>query len=180
MPECQATSVAPSATPSVAPSASPIQRITPTPTKRFLTHPTKRLLRSQSLPIYTDGRAIQGPLVGAPGPLGVEGGGEVMGDTGSVLSGGMFSDMMPPPSEANNTREASRIRKPVMRDTRATIMQHYYPEGGWGWVVLGMATTVHLLTHGLHTAYGALLGITVAKFSQQSTLVGKSLLLPPI
>ncbi|KAF4522124.1 hypothetical protein B566_EDAN012586 [Ephemera danica] len=35
-----------------------------------------------------------------------------------------------------------------------TIGQHYYPEGGWGVVVVVCATLVHALTHGLHQAAG--------------------------
>ncbi|XP_013778846.1 monocarboxylate transporter 12-like [Limulus polyphemus] len=36
----------------------------------------------------------------------------------------------------------------------ATIYQHYYPEGGWGWVVCGCAVLVQLLTSGLLSAHG--------------------------
>lgn len=35
-----------------------------------------------------------------------------------------------------------------------TLKQHYYPEGGWGWVVLICAVLVHVLSHGLHTSTG--------------------------
>ncbi|XP_074040042.1 monocarboxylate transporter 2 isoform X2 [Leptinotarsa decemlineata] len=38
----------------------------------------------------------------------------------------------------------------------ATIKQHYYPEGGWGWLVCGAAFLAHLLTSGLQLAYGLL------------------------
>jgi len=36
----------------------------------------------------------------------------------------------------------------------ATIRQHYYPEGGWGYVVLIVAFLVQILTHGLQLSYG--------------------------
>ena len=29
-----------------------------------------------------------------------------------------------------------------------TLKQHYYPEGGWGWVVVAVACCVHLLVNG--------------------------------
>ncbi|KAF5291585.1 hypothetical protein FQR65_LT01898 [Abscondita terminalis] len=37
-----------------------------------------------------------------------------------------------------------------------TIKQHYYPEGGWGWLVCGAAFLAHLLTSGLQFAFGLL------------------------
>ncbi|XP_066994725.2 monocarboxylate transporter 4 [Anabrus simplex] len=37
-----------------------------------------------------------------------------------------------------------------------TIRQHYYPEGGWGWIVCGAGFLVHLLTSGLQLAFGLL------------------------
>ncbi|XP_063846105.1 uncharacterized protein LOC135091965 [Scylla paramamosain] len=121
------------------------------PEGRAAPHPSKRLLRSQSLPAYS---GVRGPQCAAP-PQEAPFHGQ--GDSG-------------PPESSD---EAPRRR----RDTRATIMQHYYPEGGWGWVVVAVAAAVHLLAHGLHTAYGALLGLTLANFStQQPVLVGECLL----
>ncbi|XP_057668640.1 monocarboxylate transporter 2-like [Diorhabda carinulata] len=38
----------------------------------------------------------------------------------------------------------------------ATIKQHYYPEGGWGWLVCGAAFLAHLLTSGIQLSYGLL------------------------
>ncbi|XP_018574164.1 monocarboxylate transporter 2-like [Anoplophora glabripennis] len=38
----------------------------------------------------------------------------------------------------------------------ATIKQHYYPEGGWGWLVCGAAFLAHLLTSGIQLAFGLL------------------------
>ena len=40
---------------------------------------------------------------------------------------------------------------------KATIGRHYYPEGGWGWVVLTMALLVQISAHGIHQATGVLL-----------------------
>ncbi|KAK9681000.1 hypothetical protein QE152_g38661, partial [Popillia japonica] len=38
----------------------------------------------------------------------------------------------------------------------AAIRQHYYPEGGWGWLVCGAAFLAHLLTSGVQLAFGLL------------------------
>lgn len=38
--------------------------------------------------------------------------------------------------------------------TANTIRQHYYPEGGWGWVVVVCSVLVQLLSHGVHLAAG--------------------------
>ncbi|KAH7936642.1 hypothetical protein HPB49_001886 [Dermacentor silvarum] len=46
----------------------------------------------------------------------------------------------------------------------STIRQHYYPEGGWGWVVCACALLVHMLTHGLQGAYGLLLIVIRQQF----------------
>lgn len=56
---------------------------------------------------------------------------------------------------------------------KETIGRHYYPEGGWGWVVLLMALLVHVASHGLHQAAGVLLIHTLKAFPE-SSLIGAS------
>ncbi|XP_065085064.1 monocarboxylate transporter 2-like [Ochlerotatus camptorhynchus] len=41
-------------------------------------------------------------------------------------------------------------------DTNA-IRQHFYPDGGWGWIVCGVAFLAHVLTTGFQLSYGLLL-----------------------
>ncbi|XP_050298344.1 monocarboxylate transporter 2-like [Anthonomus grandis grandis] len=41
------------------------------------------------------------------------------------------------------------------------IKQHYYPEGGWGWLVCGAAFLAHLLTSGMQLAFGLLYLYTI-------------------
>lgn len=38
---------------------------------------------------------------------------------------------------------------------RCTIRQHYYPESGWGWVVVVTGVMVQILATGIHWAVGA-------------------------
>ena len=40
---------------------------------------------------------------------------------------------------------------------QATIRQHYYPEGGWGFVVVIVAVIVQIITHGLQLSFGVLI-----------------------
>ncbi|XP_037074824.1 monocarboxylate transporter 2-like [Pollicipes pollicipes] len=49
----------------------------------------------------------------------------------------------------------------------STIRQHYYPEGGWGCVVVAVACLVQVLAHGLHTGYGAVLLFVLQRFGEE-------------
>lgn len=53
-----------------------------------------------------------------------------------------------------------------------TLHQHYYPEGGWGWIILFIATLVQCIAHGLHMAVGVLLVTIESEFEQSSFLTG--------
>lgn len=46
-----------------------------------------------------------------------------------------------------------------------TLKQHYYPEGGWGWVVVACAFLVQCLSHGIHGASGIILQQVVRRFN---------------
>ncbi|OQR66777.1 hypothetical protein BIW11_04917, partial [Tropilaelaps mercedesae] len=39
----------------------------------------------------------------------------------------------------------------------STIRQHYYPEGGWGWVICSIAVFVHFLVHGIYWCFPLLI-----------------------
>lgn len=45
-----------------------------------------------------------------------------------------------------------------------TLRQHYYPEGGWGWLVLAVSFIVQCISHGLHMAIGILITFIVKEF----------------
>ena len=63
----------------------------------------------------------------------------------------------------NSTIPEDEAKKP-------TIGRHYYPEGGWGWLVLVAAICVHILSHGLHLAGGTFLDCVGEKFPLASPL----------
>lgn len=44
------------------------------------------------------------------------------------------------------------------------LRRHYYPEAGWGWVVVACACMVHLLNHGTQLSFGALERDVVNRF----------------
>lgn len=50
-----------------------------------------------------------------------------------------------------------------------TLKQHYYPEGGWGWVIVCCAVIVQTLTHGLQVGSGVLVRECVRKFGPDVT-----------
>ena len=46
----------------------------------------------------------------------------------------------------------------------ASIFQHYYPEGGWGVVLLLAVIMVQVIIHGLLLSYGVLLAKVARRF----------------
>lgn len=55
---------------------------------------------------------------------------------------------------------------PLTARKRATLQRHYYPEGGWGWVILATAIAVHLLNHGLQLSAAITLKFAADKHRQ--------------
>ncbi|XP_059617895.1 monocarboxylate transporter 2-like [Phlebotomus argentipes] len=47
-----------------------------------------------------------------------------------------------------------------------TLRQHYYPEGGWGWLLTSIGLTMQCISHGLHTSAGVLMVEMMRTFSQ--------------
>ncbi|KAK6641285.1 hypothetical protein RUM44_012994 [Polyplax serrata] len=66
--------------------------------------------------------------------------------------------------DANSIR-ISNCQK-VVYDLRQllTLKQHYYPEGGWGWIVVLCAFLVQCLSHGFHGASGIILQEVIRRF----------------
>lgn len=61
------------------------------------------------------------------------------------------------------TSSGAEQQPPVGRPI-STILQHYYPEGGWGWVVVACSVLVQILGHGLHGATGIWLQVVLGQF----------------
>jgi len=53
---------------------------------------------------------------------------------------------------------------------RCTITQHYYPENGWGWVIVVTSVMVQILATGIHGAVGAWLLLEGTKRYRQTLL----------
>lgn len=58
-------------------------------------------------------------------------------------------------------------RAALEKPSVSTIRQHYYPEGGWGWVVCACALLVHIITNGLHGSFGLLLILVRDQFKPE-------------
>ncbi|XP_076371805.1 monocarboxylate transporter 10-like isoform X2 [Tachypleus tridentatus] len=54
----------------------------------------------------------------------------------------------------------------------ATIHQHYYPEGGWGWVICGCAAVAHILAVGLLSSFGFFAYQTQRHFKPDVNIIG--------
>lgn len=53
---------------------------------------------------------------------------------------------------------------------RFTIRQHYYPESGWGWVIVLTSVMVQILATGIHGAVGIWLLLDGTKRYRQTFL----------
>uniref|UniRef100_A0A182IMM6 Uncharacterized protein n=1 Tax=Anopheles atroparvus TaxID=41427 RepID=A0A182IMM6_ANOAO len=57
---------------------------------------------------------------------------------------------------------------------RRLLCRRYYPEGGWGWVVIVVGILVHTMTHGLQLSYGPLMASVMGYFDKPFTDTGKN------
>lgn len=57
-----------------------------------------------------------------------------------------------------------------------TLKQHYYPEGGWGWVIVVVGVMVQILSHGLQSAGAVLWQEAVDKFGREVHMQAGNLL----
>lgn len=65
--------------------------------------------------------------------------------------------LSPPPGPPPPRATSAAVVPPPANQTRRLLWRHYYPEGGWGWVVVGCSVGVHVLNHGLQLGGGAVL-----------------------
>ena len=57
--------------------------------------------------------------------------------------------------------------------TARTLKQHYYPEGGWGWLVALAAFLVNIIGHGVQVSLAILFLHNLAHFNRRGTVVGQ-------
>ncbi|GFO28295.1 monocarboxylate transporter 8 [Plakobranchus ocellatus] len=110
----------------------------------------------------TSPTAVQDVICGGGGPGGS--GGQVSpmtasGVGGEVGGGGPFSVPSSDSPSSGSQMKREMVAMQVAQDVKPVArvdFGNFYPDGGWGWLVLGAATLVHVLTGGLHLAYGSL------------------------
>lgn len=68
------------------------------------------------------------------------------------------------PEEGKHLREPHLGVPSPVAQVRRLLWRHYYPEGGWGYVVVTCCVLVQLLSHGLQLSYGTLIGHISSRF----------------
>ncbi|KYN27665.1 Monocarboxylate transporter 8 [Trachymyrmex cornetzi] len=119
-------------------------------------------------------------------------------DSGVAISGersfsgecdGIVSPRAPKGIEEDVNPDLSLMYIYVRYAARCTIRQHYYPENGWGWVIVVTGVMVQILATGIHGAAGAWLLLDGTKRYRQTLLnvgwlgamsTGVALLVSPI
>ncbi|KAJ8962358.1 hypothetical protein NQ318_018341 [Aromia moschata] len=75
-------------------------------------------------------------------------------------------------NDGNFTEEAAKenLLPDLPLDARktTTLRRHYYPEGGWGWVVVVCAVLVHVLNHGVQLSCSQLVFPGAEKFKVET------------
>ncbi|KAK6631715.1 hypothetical protein RUM43_013779 [Polyplax serrata] len=77
-----------------------------------------------------------------------------------------------PPRDAKDPKRTEIGSSPVAQ-VRRLLWRRYYPEGGWGYVVVICCVLVQVLNHGLQLAYGVFHGPLFAKFHAGINQTGK-------
>ena len=77
--------------------------------------------------------------------------------------------------EGNSANSAATVvsARTARKRRIAGIFQHYYPEGGWGYVVLICAFFSHFLASGLQVGFLILLPFASRRYQADQTQVGK-------
>jgi len=68
--------------------------------------------------------------------------------------------------QLENVEEAEESFAAINARKKITLNKHYYPEGGWGYVIIIITILVHLISHGLQLASGLLMSPAMTRFEQ--------------
>lgn len=84
-----------------------------------------------------------------------------------ILEGGLGSvgeseDLIQPENVENEDESLTALNA----WKKITLRKHYYPEGGWGYVIVIITILVHLISHGLQLASGLLMSPAMTQFEQ--------------
>ena len=77
------------------------------------------------------------------------------------------------PEMSRHKRHKHKLKREDSKSS--TIRQHYYPEGGWGYIVCVCATIVQILSHGFHLSIGVVSFSLQKEFHVGPLSVGKSM-----
>ena len=89
-----------------------------------------------------------------------------------VVRGGKVLPLIQCEEVSNSTDESGATFMSARRKRIASIFQHYYPEGGWGVVLLMAAIMVQIMVHGLVLSFGVLLPKIMRRFKASYTETG--------
>lgn len=64
-----------------------------------------------------------------------------------------------PPEEVRQTAQRT-----AQLQARRFLCRHYYPEGGWGWIIAVCGLLVHILNHGVQLSCSQLVNPASFKF----------------
>lgn len=73
--------------------------------------------------------------------------------------------------KANGTKPSVATFQQLVA-ARRLLCRRYYPEGGWGWIVVFVSVLTNLLTHGLQLSFGIYLDFTTKRFHENWINVG--------
>ncbi|XP_072744467.1 uncharacterized protein [Anoplolepis gracilipes] len=79
---------------------------------------------------------------------------------GGLGSAGDSENLVDQAEDVDDSLTAINARKKI------TLKKHYYPEGGWGCVIVIVTILVHIISHGLQLASGLLISPTMVQFQQ--------------
>lgn len=95
-----------------------------------------------------------------------------------ILEGGLRSDIdvdeqVEHEEEEEEDEEPEESLTTMNARKRITLKKHYYPEGRWGFTVVGVAVLIQMLCHGLQMGSGPLVVSTMQRFNQTSVNSGR-------